>query len=755
MNKIHEQKIGRGNKPLKKIKTTTKTTTKTFTPVDTSRDEMCNGTKEVSEGMKGDIVGYIQAALSANLKINLNVDDEFGEETRNAVIKFQYDTKPQYNLTVTGKVDKATYFALMEGSSWACKTDVKKTTDVEKSTDVIKSTDVKPNEVKPVKVRKPMKDLDVVSPEKYKVRIKEQDDISQGIRNLKGIGGATSYKPATKSAAPPVNPEQILKRVINTGCIEALKKELNFELNGRPESQPRKFKDGSYAISGVNNENGEVIRLYYNGTGIRFKVDEENAMIPNTTENIEWECADFKKTTSLTADDNQMTDDQKDFVNSIVARGKGYYKTEMPSGYDEGQGAWKRIDLSTVKGGENLFKRNKFFVWAQTGVVGTKQDYVAKVAKFIRDSYYTFDEPDVTTPAYRTGVLLKDKFPDYKDYFQPNQMIWYVGPTYSGKEQEQVGSLVTDIVADAKLGGTKLKRKFCRGGVNVLFDAAENPTKNYFKNDSELQIVKDYVKRCVSKLAPNAVSDVLGGSRSKFDYLKSQRAGTEGSLRFMLGEQKNNLNTIIKKKLVEAKTKKENDFIEKKLIENRLKMIVESIKKQENIVEKKNLEKVSFEFINELKELGNQGLINENLGDTLKSIFGSGLETMPTTFFEIVFDKILNKLGLNDPTLKNELINLSKNNPNNIVSSFKDCESMTELIAKAITEILFMNLQSGKELKGQGWNLIRNILGQEIKKDEFLEKIKENLNDMVCQEFSTLTSNSQGLLSKIKGAIVK
>jgi hypothetical protein len=110
---------------------------------------------------------------------------------------------------------------------------------------------------------------------------------------------------------------------------------------------------------------------------------------------------------------------------------------------------------------------------------------------------------------------------------------------------------------------------------------------------------------------------------------------------------------------------------------------------------------------------------------------------------------------LNDPTLKNELINLSKNNPNNIVSSFKDCESMTELIAKAITEILFMNLQSGKELKGQGWNLIRNILGQEIKKDEFLEKIKENLNDMVCQEFSTLTSNSQGLLSKIKGAIVK
>jgi hypothetical protein len=80
---------------------------------------------------------------------------------------------------------------------------------------------------------------------------------------------------------------------------------------------------------------------------------------------------------------------------------------------------------------------------------------------------------------------------------------------------------------------------------------------------------------------------------------------------------------------------------------------------------------------------------------------------------------------------------------------------MTELIAKTITEILFLNLQSGKDLKGQGWNLIKNVLGQEIKKEVFLEKIKSNLNSMVCQEFSNLTSNSQNLLSKIKGSTIQ
>jgi peptidoglycan hydrolase-like protein with peptidoglycan-binding domain len=302
----------------KKVKT--KTTTKTFTPVDISRDEMSNGTKEVSEGMKGNIVGYIQAALDTNLKpfnIKVTLNNTFDEETRKAVVRFQQEYRKDYNLTVTGKVDKATYSALMEGSDWVCKTDVKKSTDVEKSTDV-----------KPTEIRKKLKPLNVISPEKYIGKIKEQvDDIAQGIRNLKGIGGATSYKPATKSAAPPVNPEQILKRVINTGCINSLKKEIGFELYGK--SQPKQLNDGRFAIVGVNYDNEEFIYLYSDGKGQKDKVDANNK--PIETERIEWECASFKKTTSLTADGNRMSDDQKAFVDAMVKNGNGLYTTEKPS----------------------------------------------------------------------------------------------------------------------------------------------------------------------------------------------------------------------------------------------------------------------------------------------------------------------------------------------------------------------------------------------------------------------------------------
>lgn len=554
------------------------TTTKT-TPAPT-KEEICNG-KVVSEGMKGDTVWMIQDKLSRIGLFKKNLTNNFGTETKKAVVNFQNKNK----LSVDGKVGPTTWDLLFQGTDNACKKVENKPTEV-KPTEV--KPEVKPTQVMPNKVRKPIKDLDVVSPEKYSVRIGEQaDSLPKANFNFNSIQTPKFNFNNTKYSTPTQtnieNPVEILKRVINTGCIENLKKEIGFELKGNPESQPRTLSGGTVAITGINSSTEEVIRLYSNGKGVRFKVDEDNKPIQGTSEDFEWECADFKESTSRTADNNQMTADQQKFVKDIVAHGRGLYKTQMPSGYDEGQGAWKRTDLSTVEGGKKLFEPNKFFVWAKTGVVGKRQDYVEKVVEFIEGTGYSFDEPDVTSAAFETGVLLGDKFPKYRDYFKPDQKIWYVGKSYSGEEQGQVGSVVDKIKADA---GTELKKEFCKGGVDVLYDAAFNPTKVYFKNDADLQLVKDYVKRCVRELRPNAMSNLLGGSRKKFEYLRTQRSGTKGALRYMIGEQKDNLSSLIKKKLVEAKSKKENDTVGKQLIENKLKMIVKSVKRQENILKK-------------------------------------------------------------------------------------------------------------------------------------------------------------------------
>ena len=709
-----------------------KPTKSKFTEVNIKPEEVCNG-KTVSEGMKGDIVWIIQNQLKVS-----PLTRNFGSKTKAAVVNFQNNHKDK--LTIDGSVGPKTWSLMFEGTQYACK-------KVDSIPAITASTATTINNVTPPppKPKKQLKPLDVISPEKYTGRIGEQVEVDDNVP-ASNVNPVVDAKPQTVQPKKTEDPVQILKRVINTGCLNSLKKEIGFELYGRPESQPRKLKDNTYAIVGINTDNQELIYLFSDGKGKKVKVDDDNSPIQGQTEDIEWECAGFKKSTSLTADNNQMTADQQQFVEDIVARGNGYYRTEMPSGYDEGQGAWKRTDLSTVPGGERLFKPNTFFVWAKTGVVGKRQDYVEKVTKFLEKTGWSFDEPDVTSAAFKNGVLLGNKFPEYRDYFRADQKIWYVGKTYSGEEQTQALSIADKIKSDA---GAELKREFCKAGVDVLYDAVQNPTKVYFNDDSDLELVKNYVKRCERELRPNAMSNLLGGSRKKFEYLKANRSGTKGALRFFLGEEKNNLNSLIKKKLVEAKSKKEDDLIGKQLIENRLKMIVDSVKKKEN-----NLEKISMEFLNELKELNTQGLLNENLGDSLKNIFGGDLQTMPQTFFESIFDRVLNKVGLNDESLKKKLVDSAKTNPMEIVEAFKDCDSMTELIAKTITDVLYMNLQSGQSLKGEGWNLIRSILGQEIKKEDFMKKIKSSLNSKVCQEFSNLTSNSQSLLSKIKGVTI-
>jgi len=736
---INEQRGG-GNPPEPQPKKSN------FTKVNITEKDICDGSKEVTEGMRGDIVGYIQTALKTILKLKDEdfIDDRFGENTKKAVVNYQLNNKDK-GLTVSGKVDKDTFDLLFKGTSMAC-------TKEDKPTEV-KPTELKPTEPKPIKIRKPMKDLDIVSPEKYSVRIGEQvDDISQGIRNLKGIGGYTANKPATNSVAPaqpaantPAQPEQktedpvqILKRVINTGCIDKLKSDIGFELNGRPESQPRKLSNGTYAITGINNSTEEIIRLFSDGTGQRFKVDEDNKPIQGTTETIDWECLDFKKTTSRTDDSTQMTADQAEYVKDMVARGQ--IQTTKPSDYETNQGKWEWIDLNRMN--PTLFKEpNKYFVYRQSGLMGKLKNQYPNVEKVLNQNGWTFDEPDIDTEAYASRRDIRIQFPKYTELFPNGLYIYYTGNTRSTKQRQLVSTLMADIEksVDSPDGKT------CRDAINILWDAKQGYDKKviYFSGDTELETVRNYVKQCQVKFERNLFRFLGGGAKDKYEELKSKKHGPNGVMKFNLSE---NLNSLIKKKLISLKEQKENNKIVKNIVENRLRMIVESAKKD------KNIGRLSLQFMGELNQLNEQGLVNEDFGENLKNIFGSDLSSMPKTFFENIFDKILTKINMNDSSLKKSLVLMSEKNPLEIVRAFKDCDSMSILIAKSIVEILHNNINSEKNLTGQGLSSVKTLIGQEIKKDEFIQKVKNNIDDLVCQEFAKLTSNAENLISKIKGS---
>jgi hypothetical protein len=558
-----------------------------FTEVNIKPEEVCNGTKVVSEGMKGDIVWMIQNKLKVN-----PLTRNFGKLTKQAVVNFQTANKDKLGdgRVVDGTVGQKTWSLLFQGTEHACKTTPTNTT-----TTSAKPIDTTSIPTKP-KVKKPLTFPEVVSPNVYTGRIGEQTsygDISRQISDLKGLGGnktvtnqgsvtqpQTNPKTEVQTQTNTNNPEQILKRVINTGCINGLKKEIGFEILGTPESQPRKLSDNRYAIIGANNLNNEKIYLYYNGTGQRLKFDDENNQI-GKAENLEWRCDSLKKTESKTADITQMSEDQSEYVNDMVARGQ--FQVTKPSDYETNQGKWEWIDLHTLN--PNLFRQEKeYFVYRQSGLMGKLKNQYPNVEKVINQTGWTLDQPDIDTEAYSTKKDIRVQFPKYTELFPNGLPIYYTGTTRSTKEQQIVSDLVKAIGSNTN----SIEGKTCRDSVNVLYDALQN-WKNgvrYFSGDTELELVRAYVQRCRKNYGNGFNRILAGGAKNKYDFLNRRRSGPSGELQFLVGEQKNNLNSLIKKKLFEAKAKKENNTLEKQLIENKLKTIVKSVKREGNILKK-------------------------------------------------------------------------------------------------------------------------------------------------------------------------
>ena len=536
------------------------TTTTKKTPAPT-KEEICNG-KVVSEGMKGNTVWMIQDKLSRIGLFKKNLTNNFGTETKKAVVNFQNKNK----LSVDGKVGPDTWNLLFQGTDNACKKVENKPTEV-------KPTEVKPTEVMPTKIDEPNKMKKIPIPagvtyrEKYTGKIKEQvqPPIPGSLEN---------------SVNKIVDPKTILKRVIRTGCIDTLKKEIGFELIGQPESQPAKIGE-KFAIIGFNQNDFEYVYLFSDGTGQKQKVDKDYKPLSNQVEEFDWECPQLTKSTSVTSDETKMSVDQAEYVQDMVSRGK--FQVTKPSDYETNQGKWEWIDLHTLNPG--LFnEKNKFFVYQQSGLMGKLTNQYPNIEKVLNQTFWTFNEPDINTEAYSTRRDIGTQFPKYAEKFPKGLPIYYTGTTRSTKEQKIVSDLVTAIEKNKD----SIEGKTCRDSVNVLYDAFQNYRNGviYFPDDTALELVRAYVQRCRKNYGNTFNRILAGGAKNKYDFLNRRRSGPSGELKFLVGEQKDNLSSLIKKKLVEAKTKKETDTVGKQLIENKLKMIVKSVRRQGNILKK-------------------------------------------------------------------------------------------------------------------------------------------------------------------------
>lgn len=209
----------------------------------------------------------------------------------------------------------------------------------------------------------------------------------------------------------------------------------------------------------------------------------------------------------------------------------------------------------------------------------------------------------------------------------------------------------------------------------------------------------------------------------------------------------------IRKKLNESKRVKENTLIEQKIVRSRLMMIVGD-KKLSNLSEEEQ-GKISVLFLMELSSLNQEGFLNEGLSDILKTIFGAGVWAVPEAIAEKALNSILGAIGLPDNSVRKFLVSFFATNPKELMKSFSDCNTLVKHIARAIMETMVMNLSQSKGYGGTGWDILRNILQNQLQSTDFIEKIEQGYSSKICELFGKYSANAKDVVDKLKPALSK
>jgi hypothetical protein len=208
--------------------------------------------------------------------------------------------------------------------------------------------------------------------------------------------------------------------------------------------------------------------------------------------------------------------------------------------------------------------------------------------------------------------------------------------------------------------------------------------------------------------------------------------------------------------LIETKEKRERQLIKESLINNRLSMVVENVRSLEdfNKLPKDKKLKLSFKLLEELSFLDNNGLLVEgDFKSLLNSIYGNSFGNILETLFEPFVEKILSSLGFDKGYMKNFLVSYLTSKQSEIIKSFSDCKLLTKLIAEGIIESIVKTSQENKGFTGFGYDLIRNTMGDVVRNVEFVNKIEQKVETIICPLIDKFTKNAQTVAEKLKPSV--
>lgn len=211
----------------------------------------------------------------------------------------------------------------------------------------------------------------------------------------------------------------------------------------------------------------------------------------------------------------------------------------------------------------------------------------------------------------------------------------------------------------------------------------------------------------------------------------------------------------LKKSLLEIKREKENRIIESKIVQSRLKAILESNSdfKRFNELPFEEQWKIGVPLLQELsylQELGvDEKLITEQgLMDILGKILGTTASSGSETIFEAMLSSLFKKLGFTG-FLADTVTFFFVRNPSKVMESFRDCRALSKNLGQAVMEAYIAKLSRDYKIGGMGSDFIRNALLETLENSDFGSKVATQFSDFICSFFGTVQSKGKDVLASL------
>ena len=212
------------------------------------------------------------------------------------------------------------------------------------------------------------------------------------------------------------------------------------------------------------------------------------------------------------------------------------------------------------------------------------------------------------------------------------------------------------------------------------------------------------------------------------------------------------LDKKIKRKLLETKEQKDKLIIEQEIVRSRLMMIFESednIKNWDNLSDKTRF-KISCKFLQEISFQQQNGVINEQFLDIIKSIFGTSVGGgFAQAILEPAVSWILSGLDMKENSYMKKFIVSFLTKKEGFWNYLKDCRTLSKGITEAIVEATTMEVKQKLGIGGFWMDALRNTLGDWISKADFAHDLEKKIGDTICQYWDKATSNAKNVLSKV------